>query len=68
MRGMYFEDEMELPIFVEGWFKEKKDKFFQTAYEELVVRWNKLVAADGGYIEKWQMLFLNYHMWFIKYI
>ena len=30
----------------------RKIKLFQTAYEDLMVRWNKLVATDSVYNEK----------------
>lgn len=52
LRGRRFDSKEELKDEVEGFFGEKSSDFFKNAFQELVVRWRKCVAADGGYIEK----------------
>ena len=52
MRGKHFESADELKQFVEAWFSGCPKDFFSRAFDELLIRWNKLVSVNGSYIEK----------------
>ena len=52
MRGMHFDDANNVQQFVDDWFAKKDDAFFMKAFDELLLRWRKLIDVDDGYIEK----------------
>lgn len=52
LRGKRFASKEDLKEEVERFFQEKPTEFFKNAFQELVVRWEKCVAAEGDYFEK----------------
>lgn len=52
LRGKVFDSRDELKCFVSDWFSALPSSFFSAAFDELLVRWHKMVDANGSYIEK----------------
>ena len=52
LRGKKNDDKNELKATVEEFFKTQQPSFFQSAFHELLIRWNKCVESKGSYVEK----------------
>ena len=51
-RGRHFTTADNLKDFVEDYLLSLEESFFTAVFDDLVHRWKKLVANQGGYIEK----------------
>lgn len=52
LAGKYFSTGEELKSFVNEYLNSLDEAFFKAAFDELLVRWRKMIVNDGGYIEK----------------
>jgi len=52
LSGNHFSDREEVEAEVDRFFKQQPANFYKKAFDELAVRWQKCVDANGGYIEK----------------
>ena len=52
LSGQRFSNKEEVETEVENYFNQQPPAFYENAFNDLVVRWQKCIDANGSYIEK----------------
>ena len=52
MRGIHFQTDEEVNAAVSNWLRTQSTKFYAKGIDNLISRWNKCVAKEGDYVEK----------------
>jgi hypothetical protein len=50
--GRRFADDKEVETVLQKWLRQQSEDFYAVGFDSLVMRWDKCINVDGGFVEK----------------